>query len=52
MNLKVWFVFFLLVVMLPVGNASEQTDSTLEARNIDAQYLPDMEITYISWRNI
>ena len=52
MNLKVWFVFFLLVVMLPVGNASEQTDSTLEARNIEAQYLPDMEVTFISWRNI
>jgi len=52
MNLKVWFVFFLLVVMLPVGNASEQTDSTLEARNLEAQYLPDMEVTYISWRNI
>ena len=52
MNLKIWFVSFLLVVMLPVGNASEQTDSTLEARNIEAQYLPDMEITYISWRNI
>ena len=52
MNLKIWFVSFLLVVMLPVGNASEQTDSTLEARNIDAQYLPDLEVTNISWRNI
>ena len=52
MNLKIWFVSFLLVVMLPVGTASEQTDSTLEARNIDAQYLPDMEVTYILWRNI
>lgn len=52
MNLRIWFVSFLLVVMLPVGMASEQTDSTLEARNIDAQYLPDMEVTYIMWRNI
>lgn len=52
MNLKIWFVSFLLVVMLPVGAASEQTDSTLEARDINAQYLPDMEITQISWRNI
>ena len=52
MNLKIWFVSFLLVVTLPVGTASEQTDSTLEARDLDAQYLPDMEITNISWRNI
>lgn len=52
MTLKIWFVSFLLVVMLPVGNASEQTDSTLEARNIDAQYMPDLEVTNISWRNI
>ncbi len=52
MNLKIWFVSFLLVVMLPVGNASEQTDSTLEARNVDAQYMPDLEVTNISWRNI
>jgi len=52
MNLKIWFVSFLLVVMLPVGTASEETDSTLEARNVDAQYLPDLEVTNISWRNI
>ena len=52
MNLKIWFVSFLLVVTLPVGTASEQTDSTLEARDINVQYLPDMEISYITWRNI
>ena len=52
MNLKIWFVSFLLVVTLPVGTASEQTDSTLEARDINVQYLPDMEISNITWRNI
>lgn len=52
MNLKIWFVSFLLVVMLPVGTASEETDSTLEARNIEVQFLPDLETSYLTWRNI
>ena len=52
MNLKIWFVSILLVVTLPVGAASEQTDSTLEARDLYVQYLPDVELTNIMWRNI
>ncbi len=52
MNLKIWFVSILLVVTLPVGAASEQTDSTLEARDLYVQYFPDMELTNIIWRNI
>ena len=52
LNLKIWFVSILLVVTLPVGASSEQTDSTLEARDLYVQYFPDMELTNIIWRNI
>ena len=46
-------IVLLLLLVMPLQNiAAQEDDSTLEAREAQAEFLPDLETTVLRWRNI
>lgn len=50
---RVAFMFLLFVMAFPIQSVSaDEDDSTLQARETQAEFLPDIETTMLHWRNI
>ena len=53
MRIRAVSLVLLLILALPLQMVSaEENDSSLEARETQAEFLPDMETTLVQWRNI
>ena len=47
------FMFLLFVMVFPIQSVvADENDSTLQARETQAEFLPDIETTMLHWRNI
>ena len=46
-------MFLLFVMVFPIQSVvADENDSTLQARETQAEFLPDIETTMLHWRNI
>ncbi len=53
MRTQAFCIVLLLLFVIPVQPVSaDENDTTLEAREAQAEFLPDMETTLLQWRNI